>query len=145
MVFLPRVEEKELPFKLARTDAEVAEERRLLYVGMTRARRHLTVTWSGKPSRFLRELGASRRPSADAGAGRATPGFDALREWRRERARTDGVPAYVVFHDSTLAEIALRAPRSADELARVAGVGPTKLARYGPDVVAVVAAQAAAA
>jgi DNA helicase-2/ATP-dependent DNA helicase PcrA len=146
VVFLPRVEEKELPFKLARTDAEVAEERRLLYVGMTRARRHLTVTWSGKPSRFLRELGrveASAR--AAVSAEQRPPGFDALREWRRERARTDGVPAYVVFHDSTLSEIALRAPRSVDELACVSGVGPTKLARYGQDVVAVVAAQAAAA
>ena len=57
-VFLPRVEEKELPCKAAmRAPAEVAEERRLLYVGMTRAKRHLALTWAGKPSRFLLELG----------------------------------------------------------------------------------------
>ncbi|HEY1367711.1 MAG TPA: ATP-dependent helicase, partial [Gaiellaceae bacterium] len=51
-VFLPRLEEKELPSRQARGD-EIDEERRLLYVGMTRAKRWLTITWSGKPSRFL--------------------------------------------------------------------------------------------
>src|SRR5262245_44529575 len=55
-VFLPRLEERELPSKLSRTQAALAEERRLLYVGLTRAKRHLTVTWSAKPSRFLAEL-----------------------------------------------------------------------------------------
>src|SRR6266540_5020864 len=56
-VFMPRVEEKELPIRQAKKPGEIAEERRLLYVGMTRAKRHLTLTWSGKPSRFLGELG----------------------------------------------------------------------------------------
>jgi len=59
-VFLPRLEERELPTKLAKTPAAVAEERRLLYVGMTRAKRHLAITWAGKPSRFLDELGVER-------------------------------------------------------------------------------------
>jgi ribonuclease D len=62
--------------------------------------------------------------------------FAALREWRLKRAKADGVPAYVVFHDRTLAEIADRAPKSLDELARIAGVGPTKLDRYGREVLA---------
>ena len=62
----------------------------------------------------------------------------ALREWRRQRARTDGVPAYVVFHDRTLAEIASRLPAGAGELALVPGVGPAKLERYGDEVLAVV-------
>src|SRR5919201_557687 len=61
-VFIPRVEERELPIKLARTDAEIAEERRLFYVGMTRAKRHLAITWSRRPSRFLRELGVEPQP-----------------------------------------------------------------------------------
>src|SRR4029078_5627297 len=55
-VFLPRLEEEELPSRLSKTPDAVAEERRLLYVGLTRAKRHLSVTWSGKPSRFLAEL-----------------------------------------------------------------------------------------
>src|SRR5881227_1502228 len=62
VVFIPRVEERELPIKLAKKPEEIAEERRLFYVGMTRAKRHLAVTWSGKPSRFLGELGIAARP-----------------------------------------------------------------------------------
>jgi DNA helicase II / ATP-dependent DNA helicase PcrA len=140
-VFIPRVEEKELPIKLARTSAELAEERRLLYVGLTRAKRHLAVTWSGRPSRFLTELGVAptvaRAPTPD------DPLFDALRAWRRDRARAEDVPAYVVFHDSTLAEIAGRRPRTLGELAHVPGVGPAKLGRYGSDVLATLAAAVA--
>ena len=55
-VYLPRLDEGELPNRRA----DVDEERRLLYVGITRAKRHLLVTWSGKPSRFLAELGAQK-------------------------------------------------------------------------------------
>ena len=138
-VFLPRLEEKELPSRLARTAEEVAEERRLLYVGMTRPRRWLALTWSGEPSRFLGELGVTvqrPRPLTRAPA-EQPPGFDVLREWRRRRAEADGIPAYVVFHDATLAEIARRRPRTTWELAAVAGVGATKLERYGADVLAV--------
>ena len=113
-MFLPRVEERELPWRLARQAGEVEEERRLLYVGMTRARLHLTITWGAKPSRFLEELGIAakptRRPPQDHGDLPAA--FAPLRKWRLERAKADGVPAFVVFHDSTLAEIARQAPQS---------------------------------
>ena len=142
-VFLPRVEERELPFKLAKSAAEVDEERRLFYVGMTRARRWLSVTWSGKPSRFLREMGIeARSPSATerVDAADLPPTFTALRAWRLERAKADGVPAYVVFHDATLAAIATTSPRTRDELAAVSGVGPTKIERYADEVLAVLAA-----
>src|ERR687888_1098198 len=61
-VFLPRLEEGELPIRQAKSPAAVAEERRLLYVGMTRARRHLALTWTGRPSRFLADLGVERTP-----------------------------------------------------------------------------------
>jgi DNA helicase-2/ATP-dependent DNA helicase PcrA len=140
-VFLPRLEQGELPIRQARTPDAVDEERRLLYVGLTRARRHLCLTWAerGKPSRFLGELGVepARRPAARPDAPeRENPAFRALRTWRLERAKADGVPAYVVFHDSTLAEIVRRAPGSADELAAVPGVGPAKLERYAGEVLA---------
>jgi DNA helicase II / ATP-dependent DNA helicase PcrA len=138
-VFLPRLEEKELPIRQARTGAAIAEERRLFYVGMTRARRWLHITWSGKPSRFLDELGVTARaPRREAE--NLPPAFGVLRTWRLERAKADDVPAYVVFHNSTLAEIAERQPRTLAELARVPGVGPTKLERYGQDVLAALAA-----
>ncbi len=136
-VFIPRVEERELPIKQAKRPAEIAEERRLLYVGMTRAKRHLAVTWSGKPSRFLAELGIETR--APRAAEPDDPLYTALKRWRLERATADDLPAYVVFHNSTLAEIAGRRPRDLSELGNLAGVGPTKLERYGGDVLRVVA------
>ena len=143
-VFLPCLEANELPSRQARSPAARAEERRLLYVGLTRAKRHLFVTWAGRPSPFLAELGVRRRPPA-AGRERAEdlpPVFHALKSWRLERARSDGIPAYVVFHDSTLAELARRSPRTRGELASVHGVGPGKLERYGADVLRVLAESA---
>jgi DNA helicase II / ATP-dependent DNA helicase PcrA len=137
-VFLPRLEERELPWKLAKSPSELDEERRLFYVGMTRARRHLVITWAGKPSRFLEELGVATRPvrPPKPAVEDLPPAFGLLRKWRLERAKADGVPAYVVFHDSTLAEIARQAPQSLTELAGIAGVGPAKLDRYGQEVLA---------
>jgi DNA helicase-2/ATP-dependent DNA helicase PcrA len=137
-VFLPRVEEKELPCKAAmRSPDQVAEERRLLYVGMTRAKRHLALTWSAKPSRFLLELGIEAAPPSVRKA-RADepddPTYVALKKWRLERAKSDEIPAYVVFHNSTLAEIATRRPTTIAELASVPGIGPAKLERYGREV-----------
>jgi len=133
-VFLPRLEEKELPSKLSKTPDALAEERRLLYVGLTRAKRELTVTWAGKPSRFLAELGL-REPAAKP-VEPDDPAYEALKSWRLETARSEEKPAYVIFHNSTLAEIVRRAPRSKEELAAVPGVGPAKLERYGDAVLA---------
>jgi DNA helicase-2/ATP-dependent DNA helicase PcrA len=135
LVLLPRLEEKELPTKLARTERELEEERRLLYVGMTRAKRGLAISWVGKPSRFLAEL------APEVAVAERPAGFEALKAWRLERARRDEVPAYVVFHNSTLEEIAGRRPRSLAELAAVPGVGPAKLERYGGEVLAALAEQ----
>lgn len=131
-VFIPRLDEGELPIKRG----DVDEERRLLYVGITRARRHLFLSWTGKPSRFLAELGTrAPQPKADLPS---SPVFETLRSWRLERARNDDVPAYVVFSNATLAEIAERRPQTLAELASVAGVGPAKLERYGEEVLRVV-------
>ena len=91
-VFLPRLEEKELPYGKATRGDRLAEERRLFYVGMTRAKRSLTITWTAgaKPSRFLAELGvvgAGAREGAEAGADpgvrSATPLASRAREGRR--------------------------------------------------------------
>ena len=64
--------------------------------------------------------------------------FEHLRAWRGRTAREHNVPAYVIFHDATLREIALRNPDSLDALAGVSGVGARKLETYGADVVACV-------
>jgi ATP-dependent DNA helicase RecQ len=70
--------------------------------------------------------------------------FQALRAWRLQVAREHGVPAYTVFHDSTLEEIARRRPGSREELREVGGVGAIKLERYGAAVLDVVQTQPAA-
>ena len=140
-VFLPRLLEGELPFKRSKTAEAIAEERRLFYVGLTRAKTHLTLSYppNGHPSRFLAELDATPRPKSvpAPGTGESTDAFKALRSWRAQRARVDNVPAYVVFHDSTLEEIARSNPRSPRQLAAISGIGPTKLERYGAEVISV--------
>ncbi|MFI8350779.1 DNA helicase RecQ [Streptomyces sp. NPDC085596] len=73
------------------------------------------------------------------------PVFEALRAWRAEQAKEQGVPAYVIFHDATLREIATSHPRSVRELGTLNGVGEKKLATYGEGVLAVLEAQAAPA
>jgi DNA helicase II / ATP-dependent DNA helicase PcrA len=162
-VLLPALEEGLLPIRQASTPEEVAEERRLLYVGLTRARVHLWLSWSARragpsgreqprrPSRFLDDVvapGSGRvRPRAVASAmtrsgakARADgPVAEALRAWRRKRAEADGVPAYVVFNDRTLAALAERRPRSRGELLAVDGIGPAKLDRYGDELLALLA------
>ncbi|MFG3048951.1 DNA helicase RecQ [Streptomyces sp. NPDC048241] len=69
------------------------------------------------------------------------PVFEALRAWRAEQAKEQGVPAYVIFHDATLREIATSHPRSVRELGTLNGVGEKKLATYGEGVLAVLEAQ----
>ena len=184
-VFIVGLTDGMLPISYASTDEQIEEERRLLYVGVTRARETLRLSWalsrtaegrrSRRPSRFLDGLtgvapGAGPPRSAARAAGRGKrsvptcrvcgvalfdagqrklgrcgtcPGdvdevlFDRLREWRLERSRAKGVPAYVVFTDATLTAIAELRPDSPGRLAEIAGIGPHKLAEYGEDVLAV--------
>ena len=167
-VFLPGLEEGILPIGQAAGDpVAIDEERRLLYVAITRARRHLAISWAGRrsgangregsrrPSRFLADLGIrpgaapprTGRASATgraAGADRArapdrAAGFEALRTWRAERARSDGVPAYVIAHDATLLALVEARPASLADLGRVKGMGPGRLERYGPEILAALA------
>lgn len=65
--------------------------------------------------------------------------FQALRQWRAEIARSHGVPAYVIFHDATLREIALARPQSLEDLEHVNGVGVRKLESYGESILACIA------
>ena len=149
-VFLVGLADGTLPISHATSAEQVEEERRLLYVGITRARRHLWLSWaaaraaggrrSRKQSRFLEALYPSlpsRRPAAKAAALPDDPVVQALRDWRLERSRLDGVPAYVVFDNKTLQAIAERQPVNRGELADVPGVGPKKLDLYADDVLAV--------
>jgi ATP-dependent DNA helicase RecQ len=66
--------------------------------------------------------------------------FDALRAWRAEVARAHGLPAYVIFHDATLAEVARERPDTLDALAGISGIGAKKLEAYGQEILRVVGA-----
>jgi ATP-dependent DNA helicase RecQ len=69
--------------------------------------------------------------------------FERLRSWRAATAKEQGVPAYVIFHDATLREIATLSPTSLTELGTVNGVGENKLAKYGEQVLETLAGEAA--
>jgi DNA helicase-2/ATP-dependent DNA helicase PcrA len=148
-VFLTGLVDGTVPITHASTPEQIEEERRLLYVGITRARRHLGLSWalaraaggrrSRKPSRFLDglrpESPAPPRPAGKRGRGLSDdPAVQRLREWRLQRSRADAVPAYVVFDNKTIEEIALRNPATRQQLAAVPGVGPKKLEQYADEV-----------
>ena len=193
VVFLVGCSDGLMPISMAEGAAAIEEERRLLYVGMTRARSDLRLSWAAsrtpggrgtrRPSRFLDAtasvLGAGARstPKKAPGSGRAPkastatrpptcrgcgveltsaaqrkvgrcescpPTYDeatygALRTWRLAVARTQSVPAYVVFTDATLTAIAEARPATLTELTRIAGVGARKLDLHGGAVLEVLA------
>jgi ATP-dependent DNA helicase RecQ len=89
-----------------------------------------------RPARLARAAKATTAAKAEAAVmlPEAAPTFERLRGWRAAAAKEQGVPAYVIFHDSTLREIATKLPSSLAELSTVSGVGETKLARYGQQI-----------
>jgi superfamily II DNA helicase RecQ len=94
------------------------------------------------PDGFVVLLARPDAPRPRLGPVTIVDGDDALverlRQWRLRRSREDGVPAFVVFHDSTLRELAAVQPQSHGELATIKGLGPAKLERYGDDLLAVI-------
>ena len=81
-----------------------------------------------------------KRGSAAKMPGAPDPALlQALKGWRMERARADKVPAFVIFHDSVLAEISLARPRTLEALFGIKGIGGNKLARFGEEILRVVA------
>jgi DNA helicase-2/ATP-dependent DNA helicase PcrA len=188
VVFLVGMHEGTMPIVHAGTPAAVEEERRLLYVGVTRAMDRLEISWSAarspggrgsrSASRFLgglvaadqRQLpGQARRGSrsrsrtaalahcrvcarpltdtrerklgrcADCPSTYDESLFDALREWRREQASIDKVPAYCIFTDATMTALAEMQPSDAAALVRVPGIGRSKVDKYGDDILALCA------
>src|SRR6266704_917571 len=92
-----------------------------------------------EPERVGRAAKAARPAKAAGAAAAELPAaavavFESLRAWRAATAREQGVPAYVIFHDATLRQIAAESPATLAELGTVSGVGETKLARYGQQI-----------
>jgi DNA helicase-2/ATP-dependent DNA helicase PcrA len=153
VVFLAGLSEGLLPISLAETAAALEEERRLLYVGVTRARQRLEMSYARartpgsratrRVSRFLDGLWPSSSGVARAVAGErpaADPELLArLREWRTDEAHRLDRPAYSVLADRALEDVAALRPATIAELARVRGIGPVKLDAYGAALLALVA------
>ena len=159
---------------------EVEEERRLFYVGVTRAREHLHISWplarneggrARRRSRFLTDLvpddspasrvAPERKPRrgpvcrvcgsrlmdstatllgrcADCPSDLDEELLIALKDWRRERAQAKQVPAFVVFSDKTLTAIAEQRPTDNAALVSISGIGASKLAEYGDDIIGLI-------
>ncbi|MCU1380374.1 MAG: hypothetical protein JWN29_3357 [Acidimicrobiales bacterium] len=183
VVFLVGLERGLVPIGHAKTEAGLDEERRLLYVAVTRAEEELHCSWArertfgtrsvprqaspwlddieaartalagGGTALDLRErVAAERRKLRAADGGRdnarpnvtvgrnADPGvLNALKAWRTAAARAAGVPAFVIFHDTTLAAVAEARPGDRASLLALPGLGPVKAERYGDDLLRVVA------
>ncbi|WP_431952825.1 DNA helicase RecQ [Nocardia lijiangensis] len=107
------------------------------------------VLFDGRQVRLRREPERAAKPARSAKSSKAAaaadlaatdvPLFEKLREWRGATAKEQGVPAYVVFHDATLREIATRKPASLAQLGAIGGIGENKLAKYGEQVLEVLA------
>jgi DNA helicase-2/ATP-dependent DNA helicase PcrA len=154
-VFLVGLTDTTVPIQHATTAEQIAEERRLLYVGITRARERLALSWalarspgqrrSRRPSRFLdglrpavpRETAPAKRTRQERPEAADAELFGRLRAWRRAQAAAQKVPPYVVFSDATLVAIADARPENTQALARISGVGSIKLQRYAQPVLAV--------
>lgn len=184
VVFVAGLEQGLMPIGHAETPAAKAEERRLLYVALTRAQDELHCSWAEKRTFGTRVMGRSPSPylaaisaAVESMANGAAPGdwrrflddnrsrlrqgergrnprspsrprcgenadptvLQALKTWRASTARASGVPAFVVFHDTTLAAVAEVKPRSRSALLSLPGMGPVKAERYGDAVLQVVA------
>ncbi len=103
-------------------------------------RNHRPVMLRREPERAPKAPRARKGGAVADLPAQALPVFERLRAWRSERAKEQGVPAYVVFSDATLREIATTLPSSLAGLSKVSGIGETKLARYGQQVLDVLGA-----
>lgn len=180
-VFLVGLTEKLMPINHAikAGDEQVEEERRLFYVGITRAREHLALSWalakttgsraSRERTRFLDGIVPAAEDASGGGSRTRRPKrcrvcsgllgtpaekvigrhencegggdeevFAALRSWRSQIARQEKVPAYVIFSDATLQAISEELPSDEAEMLSISGVGPSKLERYGAQVLEVI-------
>jgi DNA helicase II / ATP-dependent DNA helicase PcrA len=185
IVFLAGLEQGLVPIGNRDDPAAHDEERRLLYVAVTRAEEELHCSWARqrtfgartvprRPSPWLEEIEAARAalsagatgaepdwrdrivaerrrlrsaqplsghprgPAVTVGIGADPEVLAALRDWRAGAARTSGVPASVILHDTTLAAIAEAKPTDRDALVALPGLGAVKATRYGDAILSVV-------
>ncbi|MDR1423212.1 MAG: DNA helicase RecQ [Azoarcus sp.] len=92
------------------------------------------------PEKARKSRARHKTTTADLPGGIPTTLFDRLRAWRAATAQARNVPAYVIFHDATLREIAIARPAAIDALRQITGIGDRKLQAYGEEILKIVAA-----
>ncbi len=162
-VFLAGMHEGLMPLSYATTPDQKEEERRLLYVGITRARQRLVVSYAksnGKRAQKRSGFLADVWPQAESKRSRATsyrqrarqakqdfardypddvPLLRSLQEWRRAKAKELGKPAYTIFPDAALRDLAVSRPQTLAQLSRIRGIGQKRVIQWGEDVLEVIA------
>ncbi len=159
-VYILGVERGLVPIGYAETPAELAEERRLLHVGLTRAKHCVHLSWAQErqfgdktmrrtrssyldiidppPTNASTKLKATSSQLAsaptEADLPLDDPDYKALAEWRRETSKENSIPAYIVVNNRTLAALVRTMPTSLGELLDVPGIGPAKAERYGDEI-----------
>jgi len=125
------------------------EERRVFYVSMSRAKNSLHLTYSGKkPTYFIstnmkkmieeKEVKVQPKEKAEISIDQSKDMIARLKDWRRELSKEHNVPAYVIMHDRTLVDIAQKRPQESTELEEIYGLGPTKITKYGEEILKIV-------
>ncbi|MGZ3697954.1 MAG: HRDC domain-containing protein, partial [Bdellovibrionota bacterium] len=90
------------------------------------------------PIRLARAPSKQKRAKSDSAAASSPALLEALRDLRKREATERKIPAYLIFHDKTLGEIAERGPKSIEDLSEVSGLGPKKIELYGEKILALV-------
>jgi ATP-dependent DNA helicase RecQ len=107
-------------------------EGRRVAMGAHRPELALPVATPRRTPRSRSNRGTREATPAPGGAAEANPlVLERLKAWRREEAKRQGKPSYVIFHDSTLEALAAAQPRDREMLQRIRGIGPAKLEAYG--------------
>lgn len=109
-----------------------AEELRVFYVGLTRARKRLVISYFNTKSKFLDDNETLPQFFKTKKSDNLT---DTLRKWRAETSKGLGVPAYFIFNDRTMLAIAASRPTNLGELSMIPGMSPTKVNRYGLEII----------
>jgi len=121
------------------------EERRLFYVAMSRAKKHLYMSYSTKtPTYFMTkdmlDLLEEKKVDKDVkfSLSKSSDLVTRLKDWRKQLSSRLNVPAYIIMHDRTIIDIAVKNPMTLKDLENVMGLGPAKIAKYGEDILDIV-------
>jgi len=125
------------------------EERRLFYVAMSRAKHSLYLSYSSKkPTHFITDemmsileenkIKIEKKREKEFSLVKSDNIVKRLKEWRSELSKVHGLPAFMIMHDRTLFDITVKMPTCVKDLEQVFGLGPTKIMKYGEDILKII-------